>query len=139
MNKPRPPLRVAVAQIDTTVGDFAGNTRKILDGGRRAEAAGADMVLFPELSVCGYPPRDLVERSSFVAASEKASARVVRASRDTVWIFGTLLANRARSGRPVFNAAVAARGGRTVGSTASACCRPTTCSTSGAISNPRST
>jgi NAD+ synthetase len=115
LNRRRPPLRVAVAQIDTTVGDFAGNTQKILEGGLRAEAAGADIVLFPELSVCGYPPRDLVERSSFVAASEKATARVVRASRKSVWIFGTLLANRGRSGRPVFNAAIAARAGRTIG------------------------
>ncbi|HEY1252729.1 MAG TPA: NAD+ synthase [Thermoanaerobaculia bacterium] len=115
MNRPRPPLRVAVAQIDTTVGDFAGNTKRILEEGRRAEAAGADIVLFPELSVCGYPPRDLVERSSFVAASEKASARITRASKAAVWIYGTLLANRARSGRSVFNAAIAARGGRTVG------------------------
>src|SRR5262249_13941156 len=64
--------------------------------------------------VCGYPPRDLVERSSFVAASEKASARIARASKETVWIYGTLLANRGRSGKPVFNAAIAARGGRTL-------------------------
>ena len=114
MSKRRPPLRVAVAQIDTTVGDFAGNTQKILEGGRRAEKAGADLVLFPELSVCGYPPRDLVERGSFVAAAEKANARVARASGDSVWLFGSLLRNRARSGRPVFNVAVAARNGKTL-------------------------
>jgi NAD+ synthase (glutamine-hydrolysing) len=114
LSRRRRPLRVAVAQIDTTVGDFAGNTEKILQGGRRAEKEGADLVLFPELSVCGYPPRDLVERASFVAATEKANARVARASGRGVWVFGSLLANRAKSGRPVFNAAIAARGGRTV-------------------------
>ena len=65
--------------------------------------------------MCGYPPRDLVERRSFVAAAEKATARVARASGETVWLFGTLLGNRARSGRPVFNAAVAARNGKTLG------------------------
>jgi len=115
LSRRRPPLRVAVAQIDTTVGDFAGNTEKILQGGRRAEKEGADLVLFPELSVCGYPPRDLVERASFVAATEKANARVARASGRSVWIFGSLVANRAKSGRPVFNTAIAAREGRTVG------------------------
>ena len=55
-----PRLRVAVAQIDTTVGDFEGNAAKILELGRRAESEGAHLVLFPELAVCGYPPRDLV-------------------------------------------------------------------------------
>ncbi|HEY1433721.1 MAG TPA: nitrilase-related carbon-nitrogen hydrolase, partial [Thermoanaerobaculia bacterium] len=72
------PLRVAVAQIDTTVGDFPGNVEKILEYGHRAEEAGADLVLFPELAVCGYPPRDLVERTSFIAASERAAERIAR-------------------------------------------------------------
>ena len=115
MSKPRRPLSIAVAQIDTTVGDFSGNAGKILEGGRRAEQAGADVVLFPELAVCGYPPRDLVERRSFVAETERTTARLVRASGRSVWIFGTLLRNPGRSGRRVFNAAVAARDGRRAG------------------------
>ncbi len=105
---------MAVAQIDVTVGDFEGNAAKIVDYGRRAEAAGADLVLFPELAVCGYPPRDLVERAAFVAASERAADRIARAAGKTTWIFGALVANRAASGRRVFNAAVAARGGKRV-------------------------
>ena len=109
------PLRVAVAQIDTTVGDFAGNAEKIVAYGRRAEEAGARLVLFPELTVCGYPPRDLVERPSFVAASERAAERIARASGDAVWIFGTLLHNPASTGRRVYNAAYAARRGRRIG------------------------
>ena len=114
MIRRRPPLRVAVAQIDTTVGDFSGNSRKILDGGRRAEEAGADLVLFPELAVCGYPPRDLVERPSFIAETERASARLARASGRSTWIYGTIVRNRGRTGRPIFNAAMAARGGKTI-------------------------
>ena len=114
MIRQRPPLSIAVAQLDTTVGDFSGNTRRILEAGRRAEKAGADLVLFPELAVCGYPPRDLVERPSFVAETERAAARLVRASGRSVWIFGTLLRNPGKSGRPVFNAAVAARGGKRI-------------------------
>ncbi len=110
----RPALRVAVAQIDTTVGDFPGNVAKILASGRRAEEAGADIVLFPELAVCGYSPRDLVERASFVSETERAADRIVRASGKATWIFGALAANRGSSGRSVFNVAVVARKGRRV-------------------------
>jgi len=101
-----------VSQIDTTIGDFEGNSKKILDGGRRAEAAGADLVLFPELAVCGYPPKDLVERRSFLQEAERAARRLAKASRDAVWIFGSVLRHRARTGRPVSNVAFAARAGR---------------------------
>src|SRR5215472_8662198 len=106
------PLRVAIAQIDTTVGDFRGNSEKILSLGRRGESVGADLVLFPELAVCGYPPKDLLERRSFLEESERATRRIVQASGAPVWLFGSLARNRARAGRPVFNAAVAARRGR---------------------------
>ncbi len=106
------PLRVAVAQIDTTVGDFEGNAARILDAGRRAEREGADLVLFPELAICGYPPRDLVERPAFVRESERTTERIARASGTATWIFGSLERNRAAIGRRVFNTAVAARRGR---------------------------
>lgn len=113
MKSPR--LRVAVAQIDTTVGDFPGNSEKIVAFGRRAESEGADLVLFPELAVSGYPPRDLLERRSFLAEAERATARIARATGPATWLYGTPLRNRARSGRTVFNAAVAARRGKRVG------------------------
>lgn len=102
-----------MAQINTTVGDFAGNCRKILERGREAEAGGADLVLFPEMAVCGYPPRDLVERASFVRESERTAARIAGASRSAVWLYGSVVRNRARRGRMVFNVAIAARRGRT--------------------------
>ena len=108
-------MKIAVAQIDTTIGDFSGNSRKILDLGRRAEREGAELVLFPELAVCGYPPRDLVERRAFVSESERAAARIARASGRALWLYGSLEHNAARPGRRVFNAAIAARGGRIVG------------------------
>jgi NAD+ synthase (glutamine-hydrolysing) len=108
-------LRVAVAQIDTTVGDFSGNSEKIVAFGRRAEKEGADLVLFPELALSGYPPKDLLERRSFLAEAERASSRVVRASGSAVWLYGVPVPNRAGAGRSVFNAAVAARAGRRIG------------------------
>jgi NAD+ synthetase len=108
-------LRVAVAQIDTTVGDFPGNSEKIVAFGRRAENEGADLVLFPELALSGYPPKDLLERRSFLAEAERSSARIARASGSALWLYGVPIGNRAGTGRSVFNAAVAARGGRRVG------------------------
>jgi NAD+ synthase (glutamine-hydrolysing) len=108
-------LRVAVAQIDTTVGDFSGNAEKIVAFGRRAEKEGSDLVLFPELAVSGYPPKDLLDRRSFLAESDRTIASIARASGSAVWLYGAPIENRAKSGRPVFNAAVAARGGRRVG------------------------
>ena len=109
------PLKIAVAQIDTTVGDFDGNSGKILAAGRRAEGEGADLVLFPELAVCGYPPKELLERSSFLEETDRTTRRLAAASGSAVWVFGTLDRNRARAGRAVFNAAVAARRGKVSG------------------------
>ena len=97
------------------MGDFAGNSSRILAAGARAESEGADLVLFPELAVCGYPPRDLVERRSFVRETEVAAARIARASDRATWLFGSLARNPARAGRAVFNVAIAARAGRVAG------------------------
>src|SRR4051812_31876621 len=67
-----PQLRVALAQVNPTVGDIDGNARIVLDWSRRAADAGAHLVLFPEMMLTGYPPEDLVLRRSFVAASQAA-------------------------------------------------------------------
>ena len=65
-------MKIALAQIDPTVGDFVGNTHKILDFAERAAGLGADLVVFPELAVCGYWPADLLEKQSFVARAAEA-------------------------------------------------------------------
>ncbi|MDD3355109.1 NAD+ synthase [Zoogloea sp.] len=62
------PLTVAVAQLNCVVGDITGNARRILDAVTRAKAAGADVVLTPELALCGYPPEDLLLRPAFLSA-----------------------------------------------------------------------
>ena len=59
-------MRIALAQINTTVGDIAGNCRKIVEQARRARERGAALVLFPEMAVTGYPPEDLLLRPSFL-------------------------------------------------------------------------
>jgi NAD+ synthase len=73
-------LSIALAQIDPTVGDIPGNVARIL--GARAEAAGADLVVFPELSVSGYPPEDLVLKHAFLDEVERAINRLALATAD---------------------------------------------------------
>src|SRR5215472_886102 len=63
-------MKIALAQINTTVGDFGGNVERIVRFASLAKERGADLVVFPELAVCGYPPRDLVEKPSFIERSE---------------------------------------------------------------------
>jgi NAD+ synthase (glutamine-hydrolysing) len=65
-------VKIALAQINPTVGDFAGNTKKILDFAARGGDLGAEVVIFPELAVCGYPPADLLEKAVFVARASEA-------------------------------------------------------------------
>ena len=69
-------LRVALCQLNTTVGDLDGNTNRIMDALARAEAAGADLAAFPELAITGYPPEDLVLKPGFVADNQAAVAKV---------------------------------------------------------------
>jgi NAD+ synthase/NAD+ synthase (glutamine-hydrolysing) len=65
-------LKIAIAQLNATVGDLAGNVARIVDFAERAKAQGADLMLTPELALCGYPPEDLLLRPDFYAACEQA-------------------------------------------------------------------
>lgn len=65
-------MKIALAQINATVGDIAGNTQKILDFAHRASAAGASLIIYPELALCGYPPEDLLFRDDFNRACNQA-------------------------------------------------------------------
>ena len=65
-------MRIALAQINNTVGDLDANAAKILEFARQAEELGAQVVVFPELALTGYPPRDLVEKQSFLERTEIA-------------------------------------------------------------------
>src|SRR5437879_13540863 len=82
-----------MGQINPTVGDFSGNAAKIIDFAQRAKSAGAGLILFPELSVCGYPPRDLVERPSFVARNRESAERIAAATKAIAVICGLVTAH----------------------------------------------
>jgi NAD+ synthase (glutamine-hydrolysing) len=98
-------VKIALGQINPTVGDFSGNAAKIIEFTRRAQAAGAGLILFPELSVCGYPPRDLVERSSFVAHNREWAERIAAETRGIAVICGLVTPADADAGKTVMNSA----------------------------------
>jgi NAD+ synthase (glutamine-hydrolysing) len=81
-------LRLALCQINATVGDIAGNAHRILDGLRSARAAGAELVLFPELALTGYPPEDLLLREHFLTDARSALEDLAREVSGTTAIVG---------------------------------------------------
>src|SRR6188508_159396 len=82
-------MRLALAQINSTVGDLDGNRERVLTRLTEAKEAGADVVLFPELAVTGYPPEDLLLRPSFIRAAERSLSAIAREARGVVAFVGT--------------------------------------------------
>jgi len=105
-------VKIALAQINPTVGDFTGNARKIIDFSRRAQGSGAELVLFPELSVCGYPPRDLVERASFVDHNRETAEHIARETKGIAVICGLVTPAQAETGKSVMNSAALLQDGK---------------------------
>src|SRR3954469_4045910 len=99
-------MRIALAQINPVVGDLAGNRDLILKRLEEAKQAGADLALFPELAVTGYPPEDLLLRPGFVRAAEATLEEIARAARGIVAIVGTPTFDR-----DLYNAAAVCAGG----------------------------
>jgi NAD+ synthase (glutamine-hydrolysing) len=102
-------MRLAVAQINLTVGDIAGNANKLLDAAREAHAAGAALLLTPEMSLCGYPAEDLVLRRDFTSACDAALNRLAK---DAPPGLALVVGYPERSDDGLFNAAALIRGGR---------------------------
>jgi NAD+ synthase (glutamine-hydrolysing) len=98
-------VKIALGQINPTVGDFSGNAAKIIDYSRRAQASGAGLILFPELSVCGYPPRDLVERPSFVARNRETVEQIAAQTNGIAVICGLVTPAHSETGKSVMNSA----------------------------------
>jgi len=98
-------MRLGLAQLNTTVGDLAGNRRKILDAYAALVAQGAELVVFPELAVCGYPPRDLLFKRRFVPDVESSLAEIAAAVGEVPALVGFVETNTSGQGRPFSNAA----------------------------------
>jgi NAD+ synthase (glutamine-hydrolysing) len=107
-------VKIALGQINPTVGDFPGNRHKIVDYARRAQKAGAGLILFPELSICGYPPRDLVERPSFVAHNRESMEQIAAETPGIAVICGLVTPAQAETGKSVRNSAALLKDGKLV-------------------------
>ena len=104
-------VKIALGQINPTVGDFSGNAAKIIEFAHQARDAGAGLIVFPELSVCGYPPRDLVERPSFVARNRETAEAIAAATNGIAVICGLVTPAHAETGKSVMNSAALLRDG----------------------------
>ncbi len=107
-------MKIALAQINPTVGDFSGNQSKILSFAERAANARADLVVFPELAVCGYPPADLLEKPAFVERAQEVLAELAEqaASLGITVLCGFPSPAPRESGKHVYNSAAVLEGGR---------------------------
>ena len=109
-------MRVALCQVDTTVGDFAGNVTRIAEFAARARASRAELAVFPELAVCGYPAEDLLLRPAFLAAHEHALRELAgKLPADLDVLVGCLETNTdadTTGGRALHNAVALLAGGR---------------------------
>src|SRR5215510_9596671 len=107
-------MKIALAQINPTVGDIAGNEAKILAAYKRGVEAGVEMVLCPELSVTGYPPRDLLLKKRFVAQNLEVLDRLGATTDSCGLVVGYVGENQFRPGREVTNSVALLQQGRVV-------------------------
>jgi NAD+ synthase/NAD+ synthase (glutamine-hydrolysing) len=105
-------VKIALGQINPTVGCFSGNVRKIIDFSQRALSAGAGMILFPELSICGYPPRDWVEKPAFVKKCQESAEEIAVKTRGIAVICGSVTPTNGNVGKHVMNSALFMRDGK---------------------------
>jgi len=109
-----PFMKVTLAQINTTVGDIPGNEAKILAAYARGVAAGADLVVAPELALAGYPPRDLVLNGTFISKNLEALERLARQTGKAALVTGFIGLNDVRPGRKATNAIALLQNGKIV-------------------------
>jgi len=104
-------MKIAIAQINTTVGDFDGNADMIAGVWQRADEAGAALILLPELALCGYPPRDLLAKPAFLRQNREALDRLAKRGGRAAAVVGYASVNETDSGRPARNSAAVLQGG----------------------------
>ena len=117
-------MRLGLAQLNTIVGDLAGNRQKIIEAYAALVTQGAELVVFPELVVCGYPPRDLLLKRRFVPDIVESLAMIAAAIGEVPALIGTVAPNETGYGRPFYNSAAFCHQGRVV-ATAGKCLLPT--------------
>ncbi len=98
-------MKIALAQLNYHIGNFEQNTRKIIEHIALAKSKGADLVVFAELAICGYPPRDFLEFEDFVALCEKAAQEIATHCTDIACVVGLPIRNEVLAGKDLYNAA----------------------------------
>ena len=107
-------MKVFIGQINPTVGALAANAALIRKTYEEGVRAGADVVMVPELAVTGYPPRDLLDRRTFVDAALAVRDDLAAMTGETTLIFGCIVRSASWCGKPLHNAAIVARGGKVI-------------------------
>ncbi|MFC1899143.1 NAD+ synthase [Chloroflexota bacterium] len=102
-------LRVGMAQANMLVGDFSGNRKKIIEYIEESKSSGVDLLTFPELAVCGYPPEDLLFKPQFISENKKSLKKIINACQDITVVIGFV-----DSGSDIYNAAAVIHNGKLV-------------------------
>ena len=104
-------MKIALAQLNYHIGNFEKNTAHIIEHISLAKAKGADIVVFAELAICGYPPRDFLEFTAFVTACDEAAREIAKHCKDIACIVGLPIKNEILAGKDLYNAAYFIEGG----------------------------
>lgn len=107
-------MKIAISQLNFHIGNFQGNTLKITNAIKQAKAGNADMVIFSELSVSGYPPNDLLERKEFIDSAQQAIERIAEVSVGIAVIIGAPTINESQRGKKLFNSAIFINDGKII-------------------------
>ncbi|MBF0524906.1 MAG: NAD+ synthase [Deltaproteobacteria bacterium] len=110
-------MKIGLAQIDPTIGDFEGNRHRMTAMADRAKAAGCGLVVFSEMTITGYPPRDLLDKPDFIDGNLAAGDRLINSVTGIGLIFGLVTRNQSHVGRRLHNTALCCKDGRVIATT----------------------
>ncbi|MCF8432110.1 MAG: NAD+ synthase, partial [Melioribacteraceae bacterium] len=105
-------MKIALCQINPIIGDIEGNKKKILNGYKKAQIDKVDIAIFPELSICGYPPQDLIEKREFREAVNLAALELSHQTNNVALLFGSITEKEERVGTGIYNSALLAYEGK---------------------------
>lgn len=108
-------MKITLAQLNPTIGDFSGNERKIVQAIEAAKKEGSDLILFSELVICGYPPEDLLLHRDFIEQAEKTLNNILPSTKGIVAIIGLPRRNNDKGEKPLHNSAALIKDGKLIG------------------------
>jgi len=98
-------MKIAIAQLNYHIGNFAENTKKIINAIQKAKQQKADLIVFAELAICGYPPRDFLEFEDFISLCDNAIYEIAKETKEIAVIIGSVFKNPNKEGKRLYNAA----------------------------------